>query len=80
MNTARENFDGLLAAVIEYCDKVSIATDRGAAILVRAEAWNEMVRVRDNSAYLAMLDRSMQQAAEGRVVTKTIEGLEGLAE
>jgi len=42
--TARERFDGLLAGVIKGNDPVSIATDEGAAILVSAEEWKELMR------------------------------------
>ena len=42
-NTARNDFDGLLDAVIELGESVSIATDRGAAILVNQEEWSGLL-------------------------------------
>jgi len=40
LNVARENFEGLFDAVIELGESVSIATDKGAAILVNQEEWS----------------------------------------
>ena len=39
-NTARKDFDGLIDAVIEFGESVSIATDKGAAILISQEEWS----------------------------------------
>jgi len=39
-NTARHDFDNMLDEVIEYGETVSIATDKGAAILVSLEEWS----------------------------------------
>jgi PHD/YefM family antitoxin component YafN of YafNO toxin-antitoxin module len=40
INTARKDFDGLIDAVIDLGESVSIATDKGAAILVSQEEWS----------------------------------------
>ncbi|MCL2365228.1 MAG: type II toxin-antitoxin system Phd/YefM family antitoxin [Defluviitaleaceae bacterium] len=39
-NTARLNFDGILDTVIELGETVSIATDKGAAILISQDEWS----------------------------------------
>jgi PHD/YefM family antitoxin component YafN of YafNO toxin-antitoxin module len=39
-NTARKDFDGLLNAVIQFGEPVSIATDEGAVIMVSQEEWS----------------------------------------
>jgi len=39
----RSNFDGILDTVIELGEVVSIATDRGAAILIGQEEWSGML-------------------------------------
>lgn len=78
-NTARQQFDGLLKNVIKGSDPISIATDEGAAILVNADEWRELERMKHNTEYLAMLDKSTKQALEGRIVVKSIEELEDLA-
>ena len=43
LNTALENFDGLFNAVIELGESVSIATDKGAAVLVSQEEWSGLL-------------------------------------
>ena len=42
-STAKKDFSGLLDAVIESGEPVSIATDRGAAILVNQEEWSGLL-------------------------------------
>ena len=42
-NIARRDFDGILDTVIELGEMVSIATDRGAAILMSQEEWSGML-------------------------------------
>ena len=44
------------------------------------EMEKELEKARHNIAYLEKLDKSLQQIAEGRVVVKTMEELEELAE
>jgi PHD/YefM family antitoxin component YafN of YafNO toxin-antitoxin module len=39
-NTAGQDFDRLLENVIEYGEAVSIATDKGSAILVSEDEWS----------------------------------------
>ena len=42
-NTARKDFDRILDIVIEFGESVSIATDKGAAILISQEEWNGLL-------------------------------------
>jgi len=42
-NIARRDFDGILDSVIELGEPVSIATDRGAAILIGQEEWSGLL-------------------------------------
>ena len=78
INAARKNFDGFLDAVIENSDVISIATDKGAAILINADEWNELLRIKHNVSYTAMLDRSLKQAENGDVIVKSLDELEEL--
>ena len=39
---ARNNFDGLLNSVIELGERISIATDKGAAILIGQDEWSSL--------------------------------------
>jgi antitoxin YefM len=43
------------------------------------DKYNDMMRTARNADYLDMIDRSMAQIIQGRVVVKTIEELEALA-
>jgi len=78
-NVALKNFDGLLDTVIEEYDTVSIATDKGAAILINADEWNDMLRIKHNAAYIYMLDRSLKQAEDGCIIIKSLDELEEMA-
>jgi antitoxin YefM len=40
--------------------------------------YNEMAKTRRNAQYIAMLERSMQQARNGEVVNKTLEDLKAM--
>ena len=42
-SVARKDFDGILDTVIELGESVSIATDKGAAILIGQEEWIGML-------------------------------------
>jgi len=62
-------------------ETVLIARPHNENLVVLSEKeYNELKKARRNAEYLEKLDRSMQQVAEGRVVAKTMEELEGMAE
>ena len=42
-NAARRDFDGILDNVIELGESVSIATDKGAAVLICQEEWSGLL-------------------------------------
>jgi len=42
-NIARRDFDVILDTVIELGESISIATDRGSAILIGQEEWSSML-------------------------------------
>lgn len=74
----RENFKAL-------CDKVFngetliISRPKNENIVMLSEAeYNEMMKAKRNADYLAMLDKSMAEAAAGGFITKTIAELETL--
>ena len=48
-------------------------------VVLSEREYNELEKARRNAAYLAMLDESARQYAEGRVVVKTIDELEDMA-
>ncbi len=49
-------------------------------VIVSEKDFKEMEKARRNAAYLAMLDESDRQLKEGRVIAKTMEELEAMAE
>ncbi len=75
----RENFK-------EWCNKViagetiivSRPKNKNVVIISEAE-YNEMMKAKRNADYLAMLDKSMQEAKEGGFIVKTIEELEAMS-
>lgn len=50
--------------------------DEGGQSIALDDAFENLEKKRRNKEYLAMLDRSIQQAKEGKVVVKTMEELE----
>ena len=61
-------------------ETVLIARPRNQNIVVLSEKeYNDLERARRNNEYLDKIDRSLRQAAEGRVVAMTMEELEDMA-
>ena len=63
-NTARKEFDGLLNTVIELGESVSIATDKGAAILVNQEEWSGLLETLYLQSIPGMVESIKATAAE----------------
>ena len=62
-STARRDFDGILETVIDLGESVSIATDKGAAILVGQEEWSGMLETLYLQSIPGMLE-SIEAARE----------------
>lgn len=61
-------------------EKILVSRPRNENLVILSEKeYNELEKLRRNSEYLAKLDRSFQQLAEGRTVVKTMEELEAMA-
>jgi antitoxin YefM len=81
------NYSTIRNNLKDYCDRVTdqnetvIVTrkDEKNVVIISLEEWNAMVKAARNSEYLDMIDRSMEQAKLGKVVVKTIEELEEMA-
>ena len=56
VNTARDNFDGIIKEVIELGEPVSVATDDGAAIIVSQEEWSGLHETLFLSSIPGMVD------------------------
>ena len=61
-STARKDFDGLLDTVIDLGESVSIATDKGAAILISQEEWNGLLE----TLYLQSIPGLVESIKEAR--------------
>jgi len=70
-----------ISDLVRSGEKVLIARPRNENLVVLSEReYNELDKARRNAEYLAKLDESVRQVAEGRVVIKTMEELEAMAE
>jgi antitoxin YefM len=69
-----------VSELVNAGEKVLIARPHNENLVVLSEKeYNELEKARHNAEYLAKIDRSMRQVAEGRVVVKTMEELEEMA-
>lgn len=50
------------------------------AVLISEEEYNELQRIKQNAEYMYKLGVSMRQAEQGKVVVKSMEELEALAD
>ena len=81
------NYSTIRSKLKDYCDKATdenetvIVTrkDEKNVVIMSLDKYNDMMRTARNAEYLDMIDRSMAQINQGRVVVKTIEELEALA-
>ena len=80
------NYSKIREKLKAYCDK---ATDQDETIIVTRkneknvvlmslEKYNALLKAARNAEYLDMIDRSMKQAENGKVVVKTMEELEAM--
>ena len=80
-STVRENLKS-------YCDKAVddyetvIVTRKGEnnVVLLSLAKYNGLLKAARNAEYLDMIDRSMEQIAQGKTVVKTMDELEAMAE
>jgi antitoxin YefM len=62
-------------------ETVIVSRSRGQNVVMLSEKdYNEIIKAKQNAEYMEKIDRSFQQLAEGKVVVKTIEELEEMAE
>jgi len=70
-----------ISDIIRDGEKVIISRPHNENLVVLSEKeYNELEKSRRNAEYLAMIDRSMQELKESKVVVKTMEELEEMAE
>lgn len=82
------NYSTIRNNLKNYCDKATddyetvIVTrkDEKNVVIMSLEKYNALMRAARNAEYLDMIDASMEQAKQGKVVVKTIEELEKMAD
>jgi len=81
------NYSTIRSKLKDYCDK---ATDENETVIVTRkdeknivimslDKYNDIMRAACNAEYLDMIDRSIEQIKQGKVVVKTMEELEEMA-
>ena len=81
------NYSTIRSKVKDYCDKATdenetvIITrkDEKNVVLIRFEQYNQFIKTEKNAEYLKKLDKSIKQVEEGKVVSKSMEELEAMA-
>jgi antitoxin YefM len=81
------NFSTIRSKLKAYCDKATddyetvIVTrkDEKNVVIISLEKYNSLLKAARNGEYLDMIDRSLEQIDQGKVVVKTIEELEKMS-
>lgn len=81
------NYSTIRSKLKDYCDKVTdnnetvIVTrkDEKNVVIMSLDKYNDITKAARNAEYLDMIDRSMEQIKQGKVVLKTMEELEEMA-
>lgn len=80
------NYSTIRNKLKDYCDKVTdenetvIVTRKGEKniVILSLDEYNSVMKAARNAEYLSMLDRSLTQLENGKVVTKTMAELEAM--
>ncbi len=80
------NYSTIRNNLKDYCDRVTdeyetvIVTrkDEKNVVIISLEEWNALQKAARNAEYLDKIDRSLEQAKQGKVVVKTLEELEAM--
>ena len=81
------NYSTIRRKLKDYCDKATdenetvIVTrkDEKNVVLISLEQYNQFIKTEKNAEYLKKLDKSIKQVEEGKVVSKSMEELEAMA-
>jgi len=82
------NYSTIRSKLKDYCDKATdenetvIVTrkDEKNVVIISLEKYNEIMRTAQNAEYLDMIDRSIEQVRQGKVVVKSLAELEALVD
>ncbi|MDR3013672.1 MAG: type II toxin-antitoxin system Phd/YefM family antitoxin [Chitinispirillales bacterium] len=70
-----------ISALVSSGERVLIARPKNQNLVVLSERdYNELEKTKRNAEYIEKIDRSSRQLEEGRIVVKTMEELEGMAQ
>lgn len=80
------NYSTIRSKLKEYCDKATdenetvIITrkDEKNVVIMSLDKYNDITKAARNAEYLDMIDRSMAQIKQGKVVVKSMEELEAM--
>lgn len=72
----RDNFKALCDKVFKGETLIISRPKNENVVMLSEKEYNEMMKAKRNAEYLAMLDKSMQEAEAGGFIVKTIEELE----
>ena len=81
------NYSTIRSKLKDYCDKATdenetvIVTrkDEKNVVLISLEQYNQFIKTEKNAEYLKNVDKSIKQVEEGKVVSKSMEELEAMA-
>ena len=81
------NYSTIRSKLKDYCDKATddnetvIVTrkDEKNVVIMSLDKYNDIMRAARNAEYLDMIDRSMEQLKQGKVVVKTMKELEEMS-
>jgi len=81
------NYSTIRSKLKDYCDKATdenetvIVTrkDEKNVVLISLEQYNEFLKIQRNAEYLKKIDKSIKQIENGKVVVKSMEELEAMA-
>lgn len=81
------NYSTIRSKLKDYCDKATdenetvIVTrkDEKNVVIMSLDKYNDITKAARNAEYLDMIDRSIEQIKQGKVVVKTMEELEEMA-
>ncbi len=72
----RDNFKNLCDLVLKGETLVISRPKNENVVMLSEQEYNEMVKAKKNAEYLAMLDRSIEEAEKGGFIVKSLEELE----
>lgn len=82
VSEARQNFKKYCDDVVENNDVIIVSRNGNGKenmVWIDLVAYNELQKARENLEYILKLEESYKQLEEGRVVVKTLEELEAMA-